>query len=258
MASSSSSQQLQAADETRNWLELPRDVTATILHKLGAIEILESAQKVCTTWRSICKDPAMWRTIDMYDPGDLPNKAYDLEKMAMHAIDRSCGELVDIKVEYFGTDELLQYIAERAGQLRRLRLACCYYISDEGLTEATKKLPFLEELIIIFGNITNGGLENVGRCCPHLKSLAYNYYGCLNLASDEEALAIAETMPGLRRLQLIGNKMTNKGLQAILNGCPYLESLDLRQCLKVVLVGDLGKLCSERIKDLRCPSDCLA
>ncbi|XP_057463090.1 F-box protein SKIP19-like isoform X2 [Actinidia eriantha] len=115
MASSSSSQQLQAADETRNWLELPRDVTATILHKLGAIEILESAQKVCTTWRSICKDPAMWRTIDMYDPGDLPNKAYDLEKMAMHAIDRSCGELVDIKVEYFGTDELLQYIAERFG-----------------------------------------------------------------------------------------------------------------------------------------------
>ncbi|XP_057463091.1 F-box protein SKIP19-like isoform X3 [Actinidia eriantha] len=117
MASSSSSQQLQAADETRNWLELPRDVTATILHKLGAIEILESAQKVCTTWRSICKDPAMWRTIDMYDPGDLPNKAYDLEKMAMHAIDRSCGELVDIKVEYFGTDELLQYIAERWGSI---------------------------------------------------------------------------------------------------------------------------------------------
>ena len=115
----------------------------------------------------------------------------------------------------------------------------------------------MEELIIIFGSITNGGLENVGHCCPHLKSLAYNFYGCLILACDEEALAIAETMPGLRCLQLIGNKMTNKDLQAILDGCSYLESLDLRQCLKVVLGGDLGKLCSERIKYLRCPNNSL-
>ena len=113
MASSTSSPPSQAADETRNWLELPRDVKATILHKLSAIEILESAQKVCTTWRSICKDPAMWRTIDMCNPGELHNMSYDLQKMAMHAIDRSCGELVDINLEHFATDELLQYISER-------------------------------------------------------------------------------------------------------------------------------------------------
>ncbi|PSS05111.1 F-box/LRR-repeat protein [Actinidia chinensis var. chinensis] len=144
---------------------------------------------------------------------------------------------------------------DRTGQLRRLRLVCCYDVSDEGLSEAAKQLPLLEELIIIFGNITNKGLENVGRCCLRLKSLKYNDPRPLCFASDDEALAIAETMPGLHQLQLIGNRMTNKGLQAIFNCCPHLESLDLRLCFKVYLEGDLATLCSEQIKDLRRPHD---
>ena len=49
----------------------------------------------------------------MHNPGDRFNMPYNLEKMAMHAVDRSCGELIDINIEYFGTDELLQYITDR-------------------------------------------------------------------------------------------------------------------------------------------------
>ncbi|CAL5346397.1 F-box protein SKIP19-like [Camellia sinensis] len=259
MASSSSSSPPQLeANETRNWVELPRDVMAMILHKLGAIHILESAQKVCMTWRNICKDPAMWRSIDMRNLGDLWSMPYNLEKMARHAIDRSCGELVDINLEYFVTDELLQYLADRASQLRRLRLACCSEISDEGLSEAAKKLPLLEELHIYLSPLSKVSLETVGRCCPRLKSLKFNdrgsrssYVGC----DDEVAVVIGETMPGLHDLQLFGNKMTNDGLQAILNGCPHLESLDLRQCFNVHLVGPFGKRCSERVKVLQRPYD---
>lgn len=100
-------------EETRNWLELPLDVTAKILSLLGAIEVLTTAQRVCSTWRNICKDPLMWRTIDMRNLGDLSGMPYDLETMCRHAVDRSCGQLADINIEYFGTDELLEYITER-------------------------------------------------------------------------------------------------------------------------------------------------
>ena len=72
---------------------------------------------------------------------------------------------------------------------------------------------------------------------------------------DGEALAIAKNMPELRHLQLIGNKVTNDGLQAILDGCPHLESLDIRKCFNVTLSGNLGKRCAERIKNLRHPND---
>ena len=46
----------------------------------------------------------------------------------------------------------------------------------------------------------------------------------------------------------------NDGLLAILDGCPQLESLDLRKCFHVTLSGYLGKY-AERIKVLRHPND---
>ena len=82
-------------ETTRNWLELPRDVMALILKRLGAVEILETAQKVCMLWRSLCKVPSMWRAIDMCNSccrrslGDPNNMRYYLEKMCIHAIDQS-------------------------------------------------------------------------------------------------------------------------------------------------------------------------
>lgn len=97
----------------RNWLELPPEITASIISRLGAIEILTTAEKVCKAWRAICKDPLMWRTIDMRNDGDLHDMTYDLEKMCCHAVDRSCGKLVEITIEFFGSDELLKYITDR-------------------------------------------------------------------------------------------------------------------------------------------------
>ncbi|KAB1222722.1 F-box protein SKIP19 [Morella rubra] len=242
--------------DLRNWLELPRDVTASILLKLGAIEILTSAQNVCSLWRNICKDPSMWRAVDMRNLGDLPYE-YDFEKMCEHAVDRSGGELVDINIEYFGTDELLKYITESSSQLRRLRLVCCYSISDEGLSEAAEKLPLLEELDFSYCSLSKESLEAVGRCCPLLKSLKFNNQGYRRprMECDEDALAIAGSMPELRHLQLFGNKLTDDGLLAILGGCPKIESLDLRQCFNVTLTGDLGRRCADSIKRLRSPCD---
>ena len=102
-----------SSEECRNWLELPRDVTVSILQRLGTIEILETAQKVCMLWRNISKDPSMWNSIDMRNLGDLHDMDYDLEKMCIHAIDRSCGHLQDIHIQNFGADNLLAYITQR-------------------------------------------------------------------------------------------------------------------------------------------------
>ncbi|XVF81986.1 hypothetical protein PTKIN_Ptkin16aG0006700 [Pterospermum kingtungense] len=243
----------------------------SILSRLGAIQIIESAQKVCTQWRNICKDRSMWRSIDMRNHGDLSSMPYDLEQMCMHAIDRSCGGLVHINIEYFGMDELLAYLTRRqytllspsyfnvecltTSNLRRLRLVMCWDVSDKGLIEAASKFPLLEELEIT----GKDSIEAFGRCCPLLKAFNYNQGGFRDPSDqfDKDALAIAENMHGLRHLQLVGNNLTNRGLLAILDGCPYLESLDLRKCFHVNLKGDVGKRCAEQIKDLRRPDDSL-
>lgn len=141
--------------------------------------------------------------------------------------------------------------------IRRLRLIYCYSISDNALSDAAPKLPLLEDLEISYHSLSNESLEAVGLCCPLLKSLKLNCQGFRHphMVYDNEAVAIAKTMPELRRLQLFGNKLTNEGLQAILDGCPHLQSLDLRQCFNITLAGNLGKRCAEQIKDLQRPFD---
>ena len=125
------------------------------------------------------------------------------------------------------------------------------------MNEAAAKLPLLEELEISLCSFSKEPLMALGRCCPLLKSFKLNrqVIRSVHIECDEEAVAVAESMPELRHLQLFGNKLTDDGLNAILNGCPHLESLDLRQCLNVKLSGDLGKRCAERIKSLRRPKD---
>ncbi|KAI8524600.1 hypothetical protein RHMOL_Rhmol13G0161700 [Rhododendron molle] len=260
MASSSTPPPPAEAIDARNWAELPRDVTAMILKTVGVMDLLQSAQKVCMAWRSVSKDPDMWRSIHMsgYFGEDMWDEmGYDVEKMATHAIDRSCGQLVEFSIKGFGSDELLDYIGERASQLRRLQIIYPWSISDDGLSETAKKLPLLEELHIYSGLLSKDALLNVGRCCPHLKSLKFNSRGSRApyMEYDDEALAIAETMPGLHHLQLLGNNLTDDGLKAILDGCPNLESLDLRHCFNVNLGGSLRERCSEQIKYLRQPYD---
>jgi hypothetical protein len=152
----------------------------------------------------------------------------------------------------------LSWYFNSSSQLKRLRLVSCHDISDEGLSEVAAKLPLLEELDISYCfALSNEPLKALCRFCPHLKSFKFNnpgfktpYFEC-----DEVALAIAENLPELHRLQLFGNVLTNDGLQAILDGCPHLESLDLRQCFNVKLGGNLGRRCAEQIKDLRHPHD---
>jgi hypothetical protein len=126
-----------------------------------------------------------------------------------------------------------------SSQLKRLGLAKCRGISDGGLSGVAAKLPLLEELAISYCPLSKEALEAVGRSCPLLKSLQFNNWSVWDSElCHEEALAIAENMSELRRLNLVGTfTLTNDSLQAILDGCPHLESLDLRRCFNLTLAG---------------------
>ncbi|XP_074348293.1 putative F-box protein At4g05475 [Apium graveolens] len=111
-----------------------------------------------------------------------------------------------------------------------------------------KKLPLLEELHLYCVDISKEAIEVAGRCCPQLKSFTLNNhdYECPHIGCDEDALAIAKFMPGLRHLQLLGNNITNDGLRVILENYPHLELLDIRHCSDVRYYGsDLARSVSD-------------
>lgn len=138
------------------------------------------------------------------------------------------------------------------------------YISSEGLIQMLKNLPLLEELHLFYTRISGEGIEVAGRCCPNLKSFTWttrqDNRDIPPEECDEEALAIAENMPGLQHLQLIGNGITITGIMAIINSCHDLEYLDLRQCCclwEALEDPSVEKKLCQQIKHVRFPEDSL-
>lgn len=131
-----------------------------------------------------------------------------------------------------------------------------------------KNFSLLEELGLYQLQISEAVIETAARYCPFLRVLKVNKKVCRfkDEDSDDEYLTIwnklsieiGKNLHELRHLELIGNIMSNIGLQAILDGCSHLESLDLRSCFYIDLKGDLGKRCSQQIKYLKLPNDSLA
>ncbi|CAL5203196.1 unnamed protein product [Lathyrus oleraceus] len=236
-----------------NWLELPIDLTKNILQRLDTLDILISARNVCPLWWHICKDPSMWRTIRIYNIEFIPYDFCCLEKIVRCAVDLSCGHLEDIALELFCTDDLLEYIAHRASNMRCLRISDCNNISNKGMIEFVKMFSLLEELYISFKYLSKDSIEVIGRFCPLLKSLNFDGPLFTYFAFYDEVFAIGKAMPGLRHLSFSRIVFDNDQLFAILDGCPLIESLDLRNCLIRHLSPSVKKRCRKQIKDFQLP-----
>ncbi|KAL8458683.1 hypothetical protein ACS0TY_036258 [Phlomoides rotata] len=155
------------------WIELPGDVTANILHRLGAVEILQSAQKVCTTWWRVCQDPAMWRVIHITHDGD--DRYGQIPAMCRRVLDLSQGQLLDLTIKGFWNVELPNYVLDRSNHLKRLTLQDSDTIRPKGLVEAVIKLPHLEELHLISMPLLRAAdIINIGISCSMLKSFSYS------------------------------------------------------------------------------------
>ncbi|KAK2387799.1 hypothetical protein QL285_061541 [Trifolium repens] len=226
-------------------------MTVNILQRLSTVDIVTSACLVCPLWWNICKDPFMWRTIQITKLNN--NSHSDLLKICRYAIDRSCGRLEEIEIKRFGTDDLLRYIAKNCSHLRYLGLVKCCEISDEGLIEAAKQLPLLEELDILFSYFTKDSLEVIGKSCPLLKSLKYNIGDNGDDIWYNEPFSFIKSMPQLRHLESRSDLLNGDELLSILDECPLLESLDVEACDYLFLTGDELKRCRDQIKNLRLP-----
>ncbi|XBI20935.1 hypothetical protein VPH35_062128 [Triticum aestivum] len=243
---SSSSSFVSAEEEMRNWAELPPDAISTILQKLDHVNILMGAGQVCRSWRGAARDePELWRRINMLGHADLS------PELNLHGMARFWGEYTD-------DHDFLLYLADHATfagpSLKSLRLISRYNF-DEVLKEMIVKFPLLEELelSLCLDVGESGVLGVVGKACPQLKRFRLNKdvfydFEASDNDRDDEAMGIA-TMHELRSLQLFANRLSNKGLTAILDNCPHLESLDIRHCFNVCMDNTLHAKC-DRISTL--------
>ncbi|KAL9670042.1 hypothetical protein QQ045_007593 [Rhodiola kirilowii] len=241
-----------SSEESPNWLDLPPEVTAAILRKVGVVDILNNVQLVCTYWHTICKDPSMWRSIDLVSTAHL-HDSFNIQKLARYVVGRSRGQLVDISIGGYPNDAFIYELAYVSScQLRRLRIVSCCFTKDL-LKQVASKFPTLEELEVQTTPLSVAAVEAIGRCCPRLKTFKCNVFKYIHGQAyhDDLVKMVAKTMPKLNHLELLRTKITNAGLKAILDGSPSLETLGLcSSYLCNLQVDDLGEVYSARYKKI--------
>ncbi|KAL1555772.1 putative F-box/LRR-repeat protein 23 [Salvia divinorum] len=213
------------------WTELPDHLTANILQRLDAEERLKSAQLVCSSWWRACKNPAMWRVIDVRISRCDCN---EFENICCRAVVRSQGQLVELKIAGPVSDPLMHFASERSSQLRCLTLVSSCIVD---LSALIINFPQLEELhIFMIDTLDPEELESISISKPMLKSFTY-------FSDWAVHVGIGNTMPDRCLFRLTAFRIENYGLEAILNGCPNLELLDLGESSGLYQRRALGALC---------------
>lgn len=125
-------------------------------------------------------------------------------------------------------------------------------VTDEAIEKYAECLPALRVLDISNClKITSRGIEALGRHCKLLIQLKRNMpppeppqgNNAAAKVVQEEALAVANTMPMLQQLELAYGLFSDPALDAVLEKCPLLRTLDILGCWNVRLEGDIEERC---------------
>lgn len=225
------------SSDIRAWDELIPDTLGLIFTKLSLCERFTVIPRVCKSWASAVNGPYCWQEIDITDWCSY-SEPPQIERMVQMLITRSSGSLRKLSVSGIQTERVFTFIADNAGSPQNLRLQRCN-INTFAVEQMTGKLSKISILDLSYClKICSSDIETIGKNLKHLEVFCRNMHPVETSgkpSEDAEALAIASTMPKLKRLEMAYNLVTSEGVYKILSSCPKLEILDLRGCWGVKL-----------------------
>lgn len=223
--------------EFRSWEELIPDALGLIFRNLPLQEILTVVPRVCKSWSRAVSGPYCWQEIEL-DEWCRRVDSEQIERMLDLLVRRSCGSCRRIAVSGLPNDSILSFIVDHAGSLQSLELPRSE-VSDAGIEQIAGRLPNITFLdISSCKKIGARALKAFGVHCKSLIGLRRTMHPLEvagKVCQDDEALAIAVTMPKIRHLELAYLLLTTQGVLEILSRCADLEFLDIRGCWDVKL-----------------------
>ncbi|KAA8528298.1 hypothetical protein F0562_035653 [Nyssa sinensis] len=223
----------------RCWGELIPDALGLIFSNLSLQEKLTVLPRVCKSWGSAVMGPYCWQEIDIEEWSNRSDPD-NIDRMLRMLITRSCGSLRKLSVSGLQDDLILSFIAEHASALQTLRLPRSN-LSDSIVEKVAGKLSTITFLDLSYCcKICAPALEAIGKHCKLLSGLRRNMHPIDlegKISHEDEAHAIAATMPKLKQLEMAYLLIDTKSVLEIISSCSELEFFDLRGCWSVKLDG---------------------
>ncbi|XP_054788252.1 F-box protein FBW2 [Prosopis cineraria] len=223
--------------EFRSWDELIPDALGLIFINLPLLEKMTVIPRVCKSWAKAVTGPYCWQEIDIEEWSNRC-QPHQLDRLLRLLVTRSSGSLRKLSVSGLQTHSIFTFVAQNAGSLQTLRVPRSN-MSDSIVEDIAGRLCMISFLDVSYCiKMGAHALEIIGKNCKLLEGLCRNMHP-LDTAGkpfqDDEALAIASTMPKLKHLEMAYHLISTEGVLRILSVCPNLEFLDLRGCWGVKL-----------------------
>ncbi|XP_042507847.1 F-box protein FBW2-like [Macadamia integrifolia] len=232
------------------WEGLDPEILALIFVRIPAEQLVGEVQLVCKSWREAIAGPYCWTNIDVEQWCRRCSNTDVSDCLVRRLVRRSRGTVRLLSAYKLG-DSGFSYVANCGRYLKVLKIPMSE-VTDrivEKHAESLSKVVFLDISYCL--KITCKGLAALGMHCKSLVHLRRNMpppelqwpAQVASQVDDEEAMVIADTMPGLCELELGYGRFGDCGLDAILTKCQSLTHLDILGCWSVKLEGDLEEKC---------------
>ncbi|CAL5385910.1 unnamed protein product [Camellia sinensis] len=216
----------------RCWDELIPDALGLIFRNLSLQEILTVVPRVCKSWDKVVMGPYCWQEIDIEEWSSRSDPD-NIDQMLRMLIVRSGGSLRKLCVSELQSDLIFSFIADQMLRLPRSDM------SDAIVEQVAGKLSSITFLDLSYCcKIGAPALEAIGKHCKLLTGLRRNMHPIDmdgKLSQEDEAHAIAVTMPKLKHLEMAYLLIDTQSVLEIISSCLELEFLDLRGCWNVKL-----------------------
>ncbi|KAG4140718.1 hypothetical protein ERO13_D06G035150v2 [Gossypium hirsutum] len=223
--------------EFRRWDQLHPDLLGLIFINLSLQELLTVIPPVCKSWSKVVRGSHCWQDIDLFQ-WSIRWKPHQLDRMLRMLVTRSSGSLCSLHVAGLRNDSIFSFITENAVSLQVLRLSGSL-ISDSIVKQTAQRLSTLTFLdLTCCPKIGAQALEAIGKYCKLLDTLCRDmmFLDVLGKVEvEDEANAIAGTMPRLKHLDLGFLLISTEFVLNILSRCHQLERLIINVCVSVKL-----------------------
>ncbi|KAM5575629.1 F-box protein FBW2-like [Rosa sericea] len=229
---------MEMASNIRHWDELIPEALSLIFNSLSFKEKLTVIPMVCKPWSKAVMGSDCWQEIDIEEWSNECQPQH-LDRMIQMLVARSCGSMRKLCVSELQNDMIFSFIAEHANTLQTLRLRRSE-MSDSVVEQTIGRFSNITFLDLSYcGKIGSHALKAIGMNCKLLMGLCRNIHPSYSagIHMNDEAHAIATTMPRLKHLEMAYHIINTQGALQILESCPELEFLDLRGCWDVQLDG---------------------